>query len=509
MAAVGDTSVHETPRRRWFESGPVRPRARIASAPQTPYVPQTTGFSRRLASLGAAQLLSDIFFVVETGMISLLGVLAMIFSLGGPLTVSAFLQPQALPFLLVPVAIATLLKAKALYDFEQLSSFSGSIAKVLLCSCLTYFVALAVDIGLGSGDTSSSLWLGLWMLATLSGQLVLRAAASWCCAWLAATGAVHQALALYGDRAATQHAMDTLARIEGATKLVGVFGSTDMATTAPDPHFDGDLAALIGGARANAFDTIIIATSGISNDDIRRLLARLENLPCAVQIYFTFKNETTGHWSKPALTLFDVQAKPISGWGRLLKRGLDVTLAGAGIICLAPFFLVAAVAIKLDSPGPVFFSQRRHGLNRQVFRIFKLRTMTVMEEGDQAVQAARKDARVTRIGGLLRKSSLDELPQLLNVLKGEMSLVGPRPHPLSLDDQYTDHLEIYSSRHKVKPGITGWAQINGHRGPTDQPGLMQRRVQHDLHYIDNWSLWLDLKIIAATPFLGFIHKNAV
>lgn len=505
MAAIGETTVRKTPRRRWFERDPAEQSARVEPAPKAFYTPRAHAFSRRLASLDAARLFSDVFFVAETTLISLLGAIAASFSLGTPLTLAALLQAEAAPFLLVPVGLAALLKARNLYAFQQLSSLSSSLAKVVLCTCLTFLTVLAIGLALGLGGAFSGAWLGSWLLATLLTQVVLRAAASWCASRLAAAGAIHQAIALYGDRSATQHAAAALAGHDGPARLVGVFGPGD----ASDRHFDGTLQTLIDGARANAFDTIIVATSAISDDQIRRLLSRLENLPCAVQIYFTFKNQTAGRRSGSALSLFDVQAKPISGWGRLLKRGLDVSLSGIAIVALSPFLLLAAAAIKFDSPGPVFFTQRRHGLNRKVFRIYKLRTMSVMEDGAQAVQAKRNDARVTRIGGFLRKTSLDELPQLLNVLKGEMSLVGPRPHPLSLDDQYTDHLEIYSARHKVKPGITGWAQINGHRGPTDQPGLMQRRVQHDLHYIDNWSLWLDLKIIAATPFLGLIHKNAV
>jgi putative colanic acid biosynthesis UDP-glucose lipid carrier transferase len=204
-----------------------------------------------------------------------------------------------------------------------------------------------------------------------------------------------------------------------------------------------------------------------------------------------------------------VQPKPIRDWGYLAKLVFDYTIATVSVVLFAPLMLIIALAIKLDSRGPVIFRQRRHGFNHRVIDIFKFRTMTVVENDDRVEQARKNDPRVTRIGRLLRKTSLDELPQLFNVLRGEMSLVGPRPHALAHNHHYCDKLDRYASRHCVKPGMTGWAQINGLRGPTDDPEMMRLRVLLDLYYIENWSLWLDVKIIAATPFVGFVHRNAV
>ncbi|NNF78785.1 MAG: undecaprenyl-phosphate glucose phosphotransferase [Rhizobiales bacterium] len=505
MEALGGTSAQKAPRTRWYDGQD----AFVQLSSETAEASRTSAFLRRFASLNAAQIVSDLFFIFETSVVCILGIVAAAVFMDGPFTLATLMQPAAAPLLLVPMVLASLLKYKGLYQFEHLAAFSSSIAQIFLFACLAFCLAILGSYAAGIGGDHAGAWLATWMLCSLLGLAALRASASWICNHLIELGAVHQSVAVFGDKAAAQRACQSLAQSSELFRLAGVFGPNSDRNTDTGQPFKGDLDALIEGALGNAFDTIVIATDRISNDDIRHLLARFQNLPCAVQIYFTFKNETARHRSGQAVSLFEVQAKPISGWGRLSKRFLDVTLASLGLLVLAPFLLLVAAAIKLDTPGPVFFTQRRHGLNRRVFRIYKLRTMTVMEEGDSAIQATRQDARVTRIGALLRKTSLDELPQLLNVLKGEMSLVGPRPHPLSLDDHYADRLDIYSSRHKVKPGITGWAQINGHRGPTDQPGLMQRRVQHDLEYINNWSLWLDVKIIAATPFLGVIHKNAV
>jgi len=184
-------------------------------------------------------------------------------------------------------------------------------------------------------------------------------------------------------------------------------------------------------------------------------------------------------------------------------------LATIGLVVATPLMAIVAIAIKLESAGPVFFRQKRNGYNHKVITVLKFRTMTVMEDGPSLQQATRNDGRVTRVGKFLRRTSLDELPQIINVLRGKMSLVGPRPHAISHNQYYGAMLERYANRHCVKPGITGWAQIHGYRGPTEDPDKMRKRVELDLYYIDNWSIWLDLRILAATVFVGFINKNAV
>ncbi|MCK6390428.1 MAG: exopolysaccharide biosynthesis polyprenyl glycosylphosphotransferase, partial [Azonexus sp.] len=170
--------------------------------------------------------------------------------------------------------------------------------------------------------------------------------------------------------------------------------------------------------------------------------------------------------------------------------------------------LLIALGVKLTSPGPVLFRQRRYGLNGKIVEILKFRSMTVCEDGSEVVQATRGDARVTPLGKFLRRTSLDELPQFFNVLQGTMSVVGPRPHAVAHNEQYRKLIRGYMLRHKVKPGITGWAQINGWRGETDTLEKMEMRVKHDLAYVQNWSLWLDFKIIVLTIFRGFRNKNA-
>jgi exopolysaccharide biosynthesis polyprenyl glycosylphosphotransferase len=167
-----------------------------------------------------------------------------------------------------------------------------------------------------------------------------------------------------------------------------------------------------------------------------------------------------------------------------------------------------ALAIKLEGKGPVFFTQQRHGFNHKVFKIYKFRTMTVAEDGDVVVQAKPGDQRITGVGKFLRRYSLDELPQIINVMKGDMSLVGPRPHALAHNHLYAQTIANYSGRHRVKPGMTGWAQVNGYRGETSENEMMAQRVKYDLEYIDNWSLWFDAKIFLMTANAVLFPKNA-
>jgi undecaprenyl-phosphate galactose phosphotransferase/putative colanic acid biosynthesis UDP-glucose lipid carrier transferase len=193
---------------------------------------------------------------------------------------------------------------------------------------------------------------------------------------------------------------------------------------------------------------------------------------------------------------------PLSAAEQACKRALDLLFASAALVILAPMMILTAAWIKIETRGPTFFTQRRSGFNGRTFKIYKFRTMSVDEDGPLLRQATRNDPRVTNCGRLLRRTNIDELPQLLNVLAGEMSLVGPRPHPLALNSEYEDIIGNYAFRHHVKPGLTGWAQVNGARGETQTVELMARRVEFDLWYINNWSLWLDLRILLRTLVLG-------
>jgi len=199
----------------------------------------------------------------------------------------------------------------------------------------------------------------------------------------------------------------------------------------------------------------------------------------------------------------------LDGHNALLKSAFDKVFAAVALLLLSPLICIIALAIKLDSPGPVFFRQHRHGWDGKIIEVLKFRTMSQsVSPMDTGRQAVKNDPRVTSLGRWLRRSSLDELPQFYNVLRGNMSVVGPRPHPVALNENFTHQIDAYMQRHRVKPGITGWAQVHGLRGETETLDKMRKRVEYDLYYIENWSLWLDIKIILQTVVAGWAGKNA-
>lgn len=203
----------------------------------------------------------------------------------------------------------------------------------------------------------------------------------------------------------------------------------------------------------------------------------------------------------------------VIGFNAVFKRLFDLLLGSIIFVLLLPLLIVISVLIKLDSTGPALFYQQRRGRNGEFIDVYKFRTMyqtfsTPVPTHESFIQTTKDDRRITRIGSFLRKTSLDELPQLLNVLQGNMSLIGPRPHPMPLDEQYKFYIPDLAARYTIKPGITGWAQINGFRGETVNVKDMVARIEHDCHYINNWSLWLDIKILALTAIKGWKHKNA-
>lgn len=257
---------------------------------------------------------------------------------------------------------------------------------------------------------------------------------------------------------------------------------------------------------------IYVCAGSISSDRLTAIGRVLSIIPRAIYVVPDAQTASLVR-CKPASVgahiALEVRREPMKRLQRVVKRILDLTIAGTAAITLLPLFAIVALAIKLDSPGPVFFRQTRNGYRGRPFKIFKFRSMCVLQDGaDAARQASRSDPRITRMGRVLRKSSIDELPQLLNVLRGEMSLVGPRPHPIALDEIYSRMLENYAVRQHVKPGLTGWAQVNGLRGETATIDLMNRRIEFDLWYAVNASILLDVEILVRTAIEVCRQRNA-
>lgn len=272
-----------------------------------------------------------------------------------------------------------------------------------------------------------------------------------------------------------------------------------------------DLSDAVDKARALGIDDIIILTDWSRGATIHTLVEAFSVLPTAVHLG---ASSVVGPFSKARLARFghasalSLTVPPLTPLQSLTKRVFDVAIAAGALVLLSPVLAMVGILIKLDSPGPVFFRQRRRGYNLEEFRIWKFRTMTTLDDGAVIEQAKRGDKRVTRVGRFLRRYNLDELPQLINVVLGEMSLVGPRPHAVAHDELFETRIAKYRRRLNVRPGITGWAQVNGLRGPTETDALMRARVEHDLYYIDHWSVWLDLYILFATVLSSKAFRNA-
>lgn len=271
------------------------------------------------------------------------------------------------------------------------------------------------------------------------------------------------------------------------------------------------LADVIDVARAESIEDIYLLISWQHHRVIDGILDALAVLPISIHL---MPDETAARFLNYPVSNIgetwtaELRRTPLTRVELAAKRLFDLALATAALVALLPLMVATALLIKLDSRGPVFFLQKRNGFNGQAFDIFKFRTMNVLEDGPAIKQATRDDPRVTRLGRWLRKSSIDELPQLLNVIRGEMSLVGPRPHATSHNSEYEKLIANYAFRHHVKPGLTGWAQINGYRGETRHVEQMRQRVEHDLWYINNWSPWLDLRIVLQTVVVALQQDTA-
>ncbi len=292
----------------------------------------------------------------------------------------------------------------------------------------------------------------------------------------------------------------------------GVYDDVSGTQTAQTAgHIQGDIDALLNHVQEGNIDCVYIAYPMQQQEKIRRLVERLADSTVSVHIVpdVFVSDLLRARWtSLGEIPLVSVYESPIYGANQFLKRLEDMILGAVILLLISPVLLMVSVAVKLTSSGPILFKQRRYGLNGQIIEVWKFRSMSVTEDGAHVPQAQKNDPRITPLGAILRRTSLDELPQFINVLQGRMSIVGPRPHAVAHNEQYRKLIHGYMLRHMVKPGITGWAQVNGWRGETDTIEKMAKRVQYDLYYINNWSLWLDLKIILMTVFGGMRGQNA-
>jgi Undecaprenyl-phosphate glucose phosphotransferase len=391
-----------------------------------------------------------------------------------------------------------------IYDFRRLTPVTSHLARLAVSWSITILLVIAAFYLVKRSDEFSRTWLILWYFGGFFGFLAVRGAA-W--VWILrkrASGVLALNVVVVGlDGGADALARRLRENAEGGTRIEALVPGTASRQVAP--HYEDEV---LDFTRRTRVDEVVIALRLDRDPRLNSLLRKLGTVPIDVKLCPILADMPL---RKEALTMpmSSLYERPLAGWSMMLKRGVDLALSGILLIIILPLLLVVATVIAVDSPGPVIFRQLRYGFNNQAITIYKFRTMVHDAAPDPTVrQASANDPRLTRLGKFLRRTSIDELPQLLNVLKGEMSLVGPRPHAVAHNEKYAKMLDDYLARHRVKPGITGWAQVNGLRGETATLDLMKRRVDHDLYYIAHWSLLFDLRILMLTLSRGFTDPRA-
>jgi Undecaprenyl-phosphate glucose phosphotransferase len=408
-------------------------------------------------------------------------------------------------FILLCILIANI-------DLRDLQTFGRSLRKILACfaGALVVFVLLAV-----ATRAPWSAEAGRVLLWLVLGSVLLTALHTLASRFVRTSPAIRRLAARHvavvcGHQRTCARFLDLLrSQTDAEIRLVGVYHDTSARRRAPPAKPGRSLDDLLEHARAGRIDEVFLALPWHAERRICALVDRLAHLPVDLKLCpdrVGYAHAMVIGESLAGVPVATLHRQPIRDWGRIAKRAIDVGLSLVLLFLLAPLLAGIALAIRLDSPGPALFRQLRQGFNHDSFVLLKFRTMR-HDPSATFVQARADDERVTSIGRWLRRTSLDELPQLLNVLRGDMSLVGPRPHQIVLNAAFT-HLRRFATRHRVKPGITGLAQVYGWRGATDTEEKMAGRISHDLYYIENWSLLLDLKILALTVLTGFGRKNA-
>ena len=477
---------------------------------------------RRVAAEPAAPAVSRVVIAgvvraIETALIVLTGVA--IYFLYIVRNVGA--QPG---YLAVTIGVAAI----AIVVFQSLHVFSApafrspsrALFRIAGGWTMAFLVVFAAMFFLKLDGALSRVWMATWFLVGFGALAVERVILAQFVALLVSAGRLQQRAVIVGGGAIGADLLRELAKNDEAeVQLLGVFDDRSDERS-PDtvegyPKL-GNVDDLVDFARSTRVDLVIFALPITAEQRILQMLRKLWVLPIDIRLAahanrLRFRPRSYSYVGKvPVLDLFD---KPIADWDIVIKQAFDKVVGALALVALSPVLAATALAIKLDSPGPVLFKQKRFGFNNELIEVYKFRSMHVDQLDPTAAKlVTRDDPRVTRVGRFIRKTSIDELPQLINVVfKGDLSLVGPRPHAVhakAADRQYDEVVDGYFARHRVKPGITGWAQVNGWRGETDTQEKIQQRVEHDLYYIENWSILFDLYILAITPIALLKSDNA-
>jgi Undecaprenyl-phosphate glucose phosphotransferase len=407
----------------------------------------------------------------------------------------------------------------SLYQFARIKEPSKQVPRIAGIIALAFLALLGFAFALKISGEFSRVWAFTWLVSMLFLIVLCRFALAALVRGWAQQGHLGRNIIIYGGGEQAERLIKHIDAIkEPWNRIAGVFDDRleRVGNQVCGYPVLGNLRDLVAWAcKDRGADEVLIALPWGAEQRLMSIMAMLSALPSDIRLAPEFvgnemlRRRTSFQYGVPMLRILD---KPVSGWSALTKNAMDYTLGSIFLALSLPIILATAICIKLESRGPVFFRQQRYGFKSQLIDVFKFRTMYVDQMDAKADKlATRNDPRITKVGGLLRRFSLDELPQLFNVLRGEMSVVGPRPHALSAKaggKLYKDVIDEYAVRYKVKPGITGWAQVNGWRGNTETEGDLVGRVEHDLYYIENWSIPLDLSIILRTVFAVIGGKNS-
>ncbi|HVY56384.1 MAG TPA: undecaprenyl-phosphate glucose phosphotransferase [Xanthobacteraceae bacterium] len=439
---------------------------------------------------------------------------------------SFYVYPGASPDWRYPAAVLAMSAAAVLvfqaFDLYGIPTFRTHVyqlSRIGIAWSLVFLLAVALAFFTRSTGVFSRVWAAAWYVSGLgvlfAGRIALTALVSH---WARNGQLVRRVVIVGGGREGEALIQALEAQANSDLRICGVFddrtGDRSPPVVAGVPKL-GTVDDLVEFTRLTRVDLILVSLPLTAEDRVLQMVRKLWVLPVDIRLAahmnrLRFRPRAYSYIGNvPVLDIFD---KPIADWNLVTKSVFDFVIASAALIAAAPVLALVALAIKLDSPGPVFFRQRRYGFNNEVIGVLKFRSLYHHHADPNAKRVVTKDdPRVTRVGRFIRKTSIDELPQLINVLRGELSLVGPRPHAIeapTANRLWDEVVDEYFARHRVKPGITGWAQVNGWRGELDTAEKLQRRVEHDLYYIENWSLLFDCYILLRTPFALLKAENA-
>jgi Undecaprenyl-phosphate glucose phosphotransferase len=471
-------------------------------------VPRLADFSyASTSSLVSPLVLAGLYRVVEALVLATTGWLIAAVYVDEPMLLASL--PYWAAHIGTGITAVVCFELLGLYRLTALSAAIAHMPRLLLGWAIAFGMLVAGVFFLKIGSDFSRVWLAAWFGCGLLALIAARVAMSGLASRLARQGRIYRRAAIFGSGEVTAELIAQLeADVAGDIRICGIFDDRDdnrAGLIGGYPRLGG-LAELVRYGRQNRVDLVIVALPIAAEERVAAILKTLCVLPAEIKMpaRATRLRFTPGTYSHVgSVAMIDLYDKPIADWGTVSKWLFDKSVGFAALVLLAPVMAAIAIAIKLDSRGPVLFRQKRYGFNNELIEVFKFRSMFTDRCDEAALRlVTRDDPRVTRVGRFIRATSLDELPQLLNVLIGNLSLVGPRPHAMqakAAEKLYDEVVDGYFARHRVKPGITGWAQINGWRGETDTAEKIQQRVACDLFYIENWSVFLDAYILMMTP----------